>query len=135
MSGIEVIGIVLSAAPLLIYALEAYLSLGKMRDAFKKKRLHVERMVRALKWQQTLLQSDVRIMLRNAGLNETTLDYGLGYGRLQDLLTHQDVQEAVSSYLGENWTTYLEIIEHGEDTLLSVAKAVKGFAGGSWVGV
>jgi hypothetical protein len=133
MSGFEVVGVLLGAAPLIISALEGYQRLGKKRDAFKRKSLHIDRMVRALNWQQKLIHSDVKIVLRNAGLDETTIDQHVGIGRYQDLLRRQDVQDAVSSFLGDNCSTYLEIIQQCESTLLRVAKAVKGFDEDSWV--
>jgi hypothetical protein len=133
MSGFEAVGVLLGAAPLIISALEGYQRLGKRRDAFKRKSLHIDRMVRALKWQQKLIHSDAKIVLRNAGLDETTIDQHVGIGRYQDLLKRQDVQDAVSSFLGDNCSTYLEIIQQCESTLLRVAKAVKGFDEGSWV--
>ena len=133
MSGIEVIGVVSGAAPLLISALEGYQKLGKKRDAFKKKSLHIDCMVRAINWQQKMIHSDVKIVLRNAGLDETTIDQHVGIGRYQDLLKRHDVQDAVSSFLGDNCSTYMEVIQQYEITLLKVAKAVKGFEEGSWV--
>ena len=133
MSGFEVIGVVLGAMPVIISALEGYQKLGKKRDAFKRKSLHIDRMIRALDWQQKLIHSDVKLLLRNAGLDEMTVDLHVGTGRYQDLLRRQEIQDAVSGFLRDNSSTYLEIIQQCENTILHVAKAVKGFDGESWV--
>ena len=133
MSGLEAIGVFLGTAPLIIAALEGYQKLGKKRDAFKRKSLHIDRMVRALDWQQKLIHSDVKIVMRNAFLDETTIDQHVGIGRYQDLLKRQDIQDAVSSFLGDNCSAYMGIIQECESTLLHVARAVKGFNEESWV--
>lgn len=133
MSGFEVIGVILGATPLIISALEGYQRLDKKRDAFKRKSLHIDNMVRALRWQHILVHSDVKIVLRNAGFDQMMIDQHVGIGRYEDLLKRQDVQDAVSSFLGDNCAAYMSIIQKCESTLLRVAKAIKGFEEESWV--
>ena len=133
MSGLEVVGVVLGAVPLIITALKGYQNLGKKRDAFKRKSLHLDRMIKALDWQQKLILSDVKIVLRNAGLDEMTIDQEVGNGHYQDLFKRPGIQSAVVSVLRENYSTYLEIIHQCEITILGVARAVTFFKEDSWV--
>lgn len=178
MSGLEILGLILGAMPILISALEGYQKLGKKRDAFRRKSMHIDRMIRALDWQQKLIRSDVRLVLRNAGLDvnddvgdeeeeagggkgekekekdeekETEKEKmrdepqqrqqqhvgvgaGAGAGHYQDLLNRPDIQKAVRAFLGDNSSAYLEVLQQCESAILLIAKAIKGFEAGSWVG-
>ena len=128
MSGLEVAGVVLGAVPILISALESYQKLGKKRDAFRKKSLHIDRIIRALRWQHRLIYVDIKIVLRNAGLG-----HPVEIGDLEGLLKRQDVQDAMSDLLGDSCSDYLDILRQCEKSLIDVGKAVKGFQEGSWV--
>lgn len=133
MSELEAIGVFLGAVPFITSTLEGYQRLSKKRDAFKRKSLHIDRMVRALDWQHKLIQSDIKIVLRNTYLDETTIHQQVGIDRYQDLLRRQDIQNAVRSFLDDNYSIYLEVIQQCESTLLGVAKVVRGFDDYSWV--
>lgn len=133
MSGFEVAGVVVGAVPLIVIALERYQKLGRMRDAFRKRSLHLDRMIRALKWQQRLIHSDVKIVLRNAGLDEETTSQHERLDRLQDLFEREDVQDAVRDFLGDKHDAYLEVMQDFQRTLLEIAKSIKGFQEDSWV--
>ena len=124
---------VLGAVPLIISALDGYKSLREKRIAYKKKTLYVERMIRALDWQQKLILTDVKIVLRNADLDETMIDEEVDNCHYQGLFKRPDIQNAVASVLRENFSTYLEIIHQCEITLLGVARAVNLFKESSWV--
>lgn len=133
MSGLEVLGVVLGAVPLIITALKGYQNLGKKRDTFKRKSLHLDRMIRALDWQQKLILSDVKIVLRNAGLDEMMIELDVDNCRYQDLFKRSDIENAVASVLRENYSTYLEIIQRCEVAILDVAKALTFYKKDSWV--
>lgn len=62
------------------------------------------------------------------------VDVGVGAGHYQDLLNRPDVQKAVRAFLGENSSAYLEVLQQCQSAILLIAKAIKGFEAGSWVG-
>ena len=124
---------VLSAVPLIITALKGYQNLGKTRDKFKRKSLHLGRMIRALDGQQKLILSDVKLVLRNAGLDEMMIDQEVDNCHYQDLFKRPGIQSAVVSVLGDNYSTYLETLHECEITILGVARAVTFFKEDSWV--
>jgi hypothetical protein len=133
MSGFEIAGVILGAMPAIISALHGYQKLHKKRRVFKRKSLYIDRMIRALDWQRQLIHNDVKIVLQNAGVDEMIIDQHVGVGRYQDLLKQDNIQHAVSAFLRDNFSTYLQVIQDCESTLLHVASAVKGFDEYSWV--
>ena len=103
---------VLGAVPLIISALKGYQSLNKRRYDFKRRKLHVDCMIRALDCQQSLILSDVKIVLRNARLDEIMIDEGIGNCHYQDLFKRPDIHSAVASVLRENFSAYVDIFNN-----------------------
>src|SRR5579871_4376767 len=74
MSGIEIVGLILGAIPILLPALDAYKN-GLSRTAvFVRRRRHVEELIRALGVNRLLLDQHVRLLLTKVGVEDIPND-------------------------------------------------------------
>lgn len=133
MSGLEVVGVVLGAVPIIIHALESCRKLGRVQDAFTKRSLHIAKMVKALRTQQALIDGDVKLVLRDSGVDAKKISYYQSLGRMQELLRQDDVSDAVAAYLGDSYGLYLEIMQDCHKTILDIALTLRGLQEGSCV--
>lgn len=124
MSGFEVAGIVMGAVPLLVEALKAYQELGRRRDAFRRKRQHIGHMVRALDCQHVIVLTDVKIVCRNACVDDTKFEAHVRTGQLEKLLQRPGVKDSVASFLGDGFGVYLRILNDFEASLLTIVKSI-----------
>ena len=132
MSGFEVVGVILGAAPLIISALEGCQKISKKRDAFKRRALHIDRMKNAVRWQHELLEHDVRIVLQNAGMEDLSTRGGAPVS-YQKLLLDPDVQDGLREYLGHSCQSYLDIAAHCATVLLEIIESLGSVEDKSWI--
>ena len=131
MSGFEIVGVVLGAAPLFIKVLGKYKTFARMTDAIRRKKFYIERLVNALSWQKTLIEGDVEILLRSAGVDEHAIQ-SIGSDAYGKLFEDANVQQLVQEYLGSRQKSYLQVISECERSLLTIARSVKGLECRSW---
>ena len=122
----EVAGLVIGVLPLAITALSCYQTGKKMSDNVRKRKMHIQSLVRALKGYETILKLNIEWILKSTNAYD---DYeGQGLEILQDV----DVQEGIVKFLSKSGTESLgaalmevhEILEH-------IAEGVEGFLNGS----
>lgn len=70
MSGLEVAGLVLGAIPIVIWSLEHYKTTRDYWRRSRSKRLLIDRMIKALHEQRTLMEVDLQVLSRAAGVED-----------------------------------------------------------------
>ena len=133
MSGFEIVGVVLGAVPIIVTILETYKSLGRVKDAYKKKQFYIDRMINALSWQKALIEGDLEIVLRSIGLEDLIIR-NIAPDSYETLLKQTDIQQQVQAFLGLRYKSYIQALSDCERTLLTIVRSVKGLQRGAWVG-
>ncbi|KAL4986565.1 hypothetical protein BDW68DRAFT_178687 [Aspergillus falconensis] len=121
MSGLEVVGVVLGAIPIVIMAVEKYRE-RQTRIAFRNKDPYVLRLIQSLRDQHYLLVSDIRLTLNGAGVDYDTLSTGL----LPTLFRDPNIAEAVKEYLGSDSDVYLQAVERCRVVLAGLVGRIEG---------
>jgi len=129
MSGFEVVGVVLGALPLIISALEGYRELNRKRDLFFKRDSHIGDLVKRLFEQQILIESELKRLLRAAGISFSHFQLSTP-DSCQVLLRRQDVVDDVRDLIGNHYEGFLEIVKSCEEKLLRIAKSIDGYKQG-----
>jgi len=127
MSGVEVVGLLLGAIPLLFPVLDHYKSgLSRIGAGFRKRK-HIEKLVRALRLQQQTLVEILKSVLLSSGCGDLPDDQA----EFRALLARGDVQEDIMDYLGkENHTAFLDALEECSTSLQQVTKKIAGVVPG-----
>ncbi|EXJ84054.1 hypothetical protein A1O3_04721 [Capronia epimyces CBS 606.96] len=132
MSGLEIVGLVLGAVPIILSILETSKSLNRKKIAFQKKQFYIDRMINALSWQKTLIEGDLEILFRSIGLEDQDLRT-IGSNPYEALLKQPDIQEGVQVLMGPRYDSYVQVLSDCERALLAILRSVKGLQGGAWV--
>jgi hypothetical protein len=130
MSGLEVVGVVLGAIPIVVMAVEKYRR-RKTRIAFRHKEVYVIRLIQSLRDQHYLLVSDIRLTLNGAGVNYDTLSTD----RLPALFRDHNIAESVKDYLGSDSHVYFQAVDRCHSVLSALMRRIKGLesASVSWI--
>lgn len=121
MSGLEIVGVVLSAIPITVVLIEQYRA-RQMRIDFRKKEPFVLRLIQSLKFQHYLLLNDVKLTLKGAGVeaNESVIQSN------PPLFGDAAVAEAVRDYLGPDCSIYFEAVQGCHMVLTRIFGSIKG---------
>ncbi|KAL9116788.1 MAG: hypothetical protein Q9187_006683 [Circinaria calcarea] len=105
MSGIEVVGIILGALPVVVWGLKQYKTTHDIWRRSRSKALMVDRLIEALEEQKVLIEIDLKLLLRAADIEDEEVA-ALNVPNYCELLQHQDVGDAVAKYLGQPLVTF-----------------------------
>lgn len=133
MSGLEVVGVVLGAIPIIVLAVEHYGKIGKKYEAFRRKRHYIDDLVDSLNDQQTLIEGEVKVLLRGSQVDKRTMDQYVRAGRLSALLSQPEVQCDVKDFLDDDYDIFVRIFEKYEKLLLELTTSLKRYHDSSWV--
>lgn len=99
MSGIEVAGLVLSAVPVLLEAIDGYKKgMRRLTTAIKKRKV-IEKLGRALRFQKSIIEEITRNVLVKSGCAAAA---GADGAQLGVLSQDKQTQERVNGFLGTN---------------------------------
>ncbi len=129
MSGIEIAGLILGVVPLTIAALKQYKAAREMKHAIIHKSLYIDRLIQALEEQKFVFESEFRIMLRAAGLEQQEISTISGE-YLQAILLRSDVAEGLSRYLGRGYDPYRNALVRCEASLKEIVRIIGGLVPG-----
>ncbi|KAJ0416338.1 hypothetical protein BJY00DRAFT_304224 [Aspergillus carlsbadensis] len=127
MSGLEVVGVVLGALPLMIAAVDHYKTTSQRIKLFRYKEPLIADLIQALQEQQFFLETDLAITLKAASLDDD---------EIADLLTKPDatvfgdpdVAMDVQKYLGAGYGPYTAAAARCQRILSDIAKHIRGLA-------
>jgi hypothetical protein len=125
MSGIEIVGLILGAIPILLPALDAYKN-GLSRTAvFVRRRRHVEELIRALGVNRLLLDQHVRLLLTKVGVEDIPND-SMELFRLLD--EDKQINEDIKAFLGtEAHKLYVDTVRVCESVIRDLVRSIEGF--------
>ncbi|KAL9615829.1 MAG: hypothetical protein Q9160_009227 [Pyrenula sp. 1 TL-2023] len=109
MSGLEVVGVILGAIPILVEGLKVYRSGLKTVGRGFRKRKTIEKLSRALLLQQGTLEELLKQVLIKSG-HELPADFAFGVNALS-ILSDTSVQDNIVDYLGTNFDAFMDTIK------------------------
>lgn len=130
MSGVEVVGILLGAIPLVVSAIKSYKTTKQRHKWVTKKDLYIDRLIQSLNEQIYFIRADVQIALRSTDLEQGKITAFLTDPDL-DLLRNQEVADAIRDHLGEGFQLYLDALARCQDTICNIVKNLNGLVSGA----
>ena len=125
MSGIEAVGLILGAVPLIISALEHYKKTRETWLNFRHKSLYIDQLIEALAEQKVLIETDIRLILRAVYLDEVDDDLIKAHSCLQ-LLHRPEVVADVAQYLGDIYEPYRRALNRCQNSVVEISKNLGG---------
>ena len=130
MSGLEVVGAVLGAVPLIVAALEHYKTSKRLWDRFRKTALHINELIEALDENHALMEASLDSLLQKAVgaegvcMANDTMDYG-------SRLRKKEIAPDLQSFMGKLYKPYEKALLRCEQTLLRIVNKIDGLILGS----
>jgi hypothetical protein len=119
MSGLEVVGVVLGAIPILLKAVEGCGHASQSSRLFSKKRIFVKKLANALYEHNQCLVGTIKLLLTRSGYGDVTCVEG----DLMAFTQNEDVREQIQECLGpENYAVFIDAIEESARTIALMAK-------------
>jgi hypothetical protein len=124
MSGLEIVGVVLGAIPVLLKAVEGLGNTAQTSRFFSKKRLYVRKLANALYEHNQCLVGTVRLLVTRSGYDDiSSLE-----SDVLVFLQNEDVQEHIKECLGpENYCVFMATLEDSAGAISSMVKDLQGF--------
>ncbi|KAL4733248.1 hypothetical protein BDV11DRAFT_214090 [Aspergillus similis] len=130
MSGVEVVGILLGAIPLVVSALKTYKETKQRYIWFMNKEPYINRLIQSLNEQIYFIRADVDIALQSTGLEHDKIKAFLSDPDL-DFLSNQEVADAIRDYLGEGLQLYLDALARCQNMICNIVKNLNGLVSGT----
>ncbi|EAW21203.1 uncharacterized protein NFIA_063640 [Aspergillus fischeri NRRL 181] len=127
MSGLEVVGVVLGAIPLLISAIEKYKTTSQRLKFFKYKEPFIAQLIQSLEEQKFFLESDLYVPLNATHLGEEQIN-DLIHQPNSDLFQDPKVAHAIREYLGDGYVPYERAVGRCQRILAEIASNIGGLA-------
>ena len=124
MSGLEVIGVVLGAVPLIVSALEKYKTTKRIWDRARKIALHIDELIEALVENQILIETSLELLHKaveaeDACSDHHTMDYA-------SKLRRTDIARELQLYMGKLYQPYERALLRCEETLFKIVRKIDG---------
>jgi uncharacterized membrane protein YcgQ (UPF0703/DUF1980 family) len=125
MSGLEVVGVVLGALPLMIAAIDQYKATSQRLKFFRFKEPFVGELIQALREQQFFLETDLHVTLQATDLDKQEIADLLAKPAAK-LFENPDIAIDVQQYLGDGYGPYTASVTKCERILFDIAKHIRG---------
>lgn len=120
MSGLEVAGLVLGAMPIVIWSLEHYNTTRDIWRRSRNKALLLDRMINALQGHRTLIEIDLQVLFRVAGVEDVEVS-GFDASSCCEILVEPRTVNALFRYLGRLYHVYRNASIQSERILADIA--------------
>ena len=124
-TGIETIGLVLGALPIVIAALDHYNSTRKKWKDFTQKSLRIKQLIQGLNEQQVLLEMELELILRHVGAIHAA-DCPVSLSDLVQTIRLACRDQTLSAVLGKAFVPYMAALEACEKGIEKVVEAISG---------
>lgn len=125
MSGLEVVGVVLGAIPLLISAIEKYKTASRRLKLYQQKVTLVNELIRSLKEQEFFIKADLSLTLKATSIGQDHIPILLQNPSL-GVLDDQDLSDEIREYLGEGFHPYVAALVSCQRRLMELARHLNG---------
>ncbi|RAL17609.1 uncharacterized protein BO97DRAFT_430582 [Aspergillus homomorphus CBS 101889] len=130
MSGVEVVGVVLGAIPLVISALDYYKVTKQSFRSIRNKDILLDQLIESLKEQRFFFQTDICLALKKTNLEVKQIMAMINDSGLSRF-DNPEIAEALQEYLGEGATLYINAITRCEAILGDIVANTSGLISSS----
>ncbi|KAJ5602039.1 hypothetical protein N7510_011573 [Penicillium lagena] len=131
MSGLEVVGVVLGALPLIITAVDQYRASKRLFKVFRHKEPYIDRLIQTLRAQKFLLETDLSMTLKETFGDPDFVQSTSNFAQTTSLLfENQEVARRVQENLGDGYEHYIVALSQCEQALAEIAGHISGLASG-----
>jgi hypothetical protein len=123
MSGLEIVGVVIGAIPLVVAAIEKYRGRQSLISRRNKGPI-LRRLLQSLESQHFLLVTDIRLTLSKAGVPYDPASTQLSPVVFKDPI----VSDAVDDYLGDNCDMYYNAVDRCHRALAELVQGISGLS-------
>ena len=124
MSGLEIVGVVLAAAPIIVAALKRYRATKQIWGWTKHMALHIDDLIEALMENQGLVETSFELLCRAAGIEETS-SYNTGAVSLLERLDVEAIKK-LQHCMGTLFGAYRYALRRYENTLVAIVAKCDG---------
>ena len=128
-TGIETVGLVLGAIPIVIAALDHYNSVRSTWKDFTQKSLRIKQLIQGLEEQKVLLEMELELLLRRVGALSAT-DSPRDLTDLLETVRQVDTNRNLKIALGRAFEPYTTALEVCETSIERIAGAISGLIPG-----
>src|SRR4051812_16170192 len=116
MSGLEVVGVVLGAIPLIIAALNSYKTRSQWLRFFRHKEPFIDQLIQSLDEQRFFIETNLLLTLRATHVEEEDITDFIRYPHPR-VFKDPDIADAVNQYLGDGYGLYQSAVTKCERAL------------------
>ena len=124
-TGVETVGLVLGAIPIVIAALDHYNSMRRTWKDFTQKSIRIKQLIQGLREQQVLLEMDLELILRRVGAIDA-VDPPVNLADLLQTVRLADANQNLRTVLGRAFEPYIAALGVCEDSIERIVKAISG---------
>lgn len=126
MSGLEIVGVILGAVPIIISAIDHYKTTSQRVKYFRYREPHIVELIRSLEEQRFFLESDlVETLQKSTDLEADEISAWLQNPN-SELFEDPEITDAVREYLGEGYPQYTGAIDRCQRIIEEIAKDING---------
>lgn len=125
MSGLEVVGVVLGAIPLIISALDHYKVTSQRIKLMAKKEILLNQLIESLEEQRFFFQTDICLALKETHLEERQIIELMDEQGL-NLFQDAEIADALKEYLGEGFALYTNAVARCQHILRDIVANISG---------
>lgn len=137
MSGIEIVGVILGAIPVMVAALQQsqrqYDGTKQKWRNFRNMVQYIDRLIVSLECQKVMMTEDFLILIRAAAAPVLGQTFSINATNCNQLLNREDVKQRLQSHLGDNYDLVLKKLKHCETLLEDIAARISECTSGGLV--
>ncbi|CAG7959617.1 unnamed protein product [Penicillium salamii] len=130
MSGIEIVGVVMGALPLITSIIDQYRVSKRIYKVFRYKEPYTDQLIQSLKTQSFFLETDLLLILKETFGEEFVRSIPDFAQISPTLFENPEVAARIQEYLGDGYANYRVALLRCEDILAGIAKNISGLVSG-----
>ncbi|CAI7610528.1 unnamed protein product [Penicillium bialowiezense] len=128
MSGIEIIGVVLGALPLITSLIDQYRVSKRIYKVFRYKEPYIDQLIQSLRTQNFFLETDILVILKEIFGQDFVQSIPDFTAASLSLFEDPEVSSRIEEYLGDGYAHYRVALSRCEQILSEIAQNISGLA-------
>ncbi|KAK9852668.1 hypothetical protein MYU51_007793 [Penicillium brevicompactum] len=126
MSGIEIVGVVLGALPLITSLIDQYRVSKRIYKVFRYKEPYIDQLIQSLRTQNFFLETDILVILKETFGQDFVQSIPDFTQASSTLFEDPEVSSRIEEYLGDGYTHYKAALSRCEEILSGIAENISG---------
>ena len=126
MSGIEIVGVVLGALPLITSLIDQYRVSKRIYKVFRYKEPYIDQLIQSLRTQNFFLETDILVILKETFGQDFVQSIPDFAQASSTLFEDPEVSSRIEEYLGDGYAHYKAALSRCEEILSAIAENISG---------